>query len=192
MFTKRLAAHGKCLRTKQLCTVSNVSCSALHQDKYVLVRTRHLYPTLWVREVSANARMSLLTSSVTSLHFSSCMTRAVVYTMRQEMETHHSVLALDRADHPPRRTAGSDNVLVRHGEEVTLLNREFLRLLGHSLHVVHHLIESARGQDPGRRSVFHRRTSRGASGCAHGSCTRSSRKKMRACLRHNAVMDKQK
>ena len=58
--------------------------------------------------------------------------------------THHRVLALDGADHPPRRSARADHVLVGDGEKVALLHRQLLGLLGDRLHVVHHLIETAK------------------------------------------------
>lgn len=56
--------------------------------------------------------------------------------------TYHGVLALDGADHPPRRAAGADNVLVCNGEQIALFYRKFLRLLCDQLHVVHHFIET--------------------------------------------------
>mmetsp|Transcript_58860 Transcript_58860/g.127770 ORF Transcript_58860/g.127770 Transcript_58860/m.127770 type:complete len:252 (-) Transcript_58860:13-768(-) len=49
---------------------------------------------------------------------------------------------LDGGDYSPRRTAGADNVLVGNGKKVSLLDGKLLRLLGNSLHVINHLIES--------------------------------------------------
>lgn len=63
---------------------------------------------------------------------------------------HHGVLALDGADHPPRRTSGADNVLVCDGEKVALLHRKLFGLLRHGLHVVDHLIETERGKEDTR------------------------------------------
>ena len=51
-------------------------------------------------------------------------------------------LLLDGGDDAPRRTAGTDDVLVGDGEKVALLNGELLGLLGHLLHVGDHLIEA--------------------------------------------------
>lgn len=82
--------------------------------------------------------------------------------------SHHSVLALDRADHPPRCSAGADHVLVSDGEEVALLNRQLLRLLGDSLHVVHHLIETARTKEA---EIAKPRTARGGRQEREARCT---------------------
>ena len=48
---------------------------------------------------------------------------------------------LDGRNHTPRRAAGTDDVLVRHRQQVALLHRQLLRLLRHCLHVVDHLVE---------------------------------------------------
>lgn len=58
--------------------------------------------------------------------------------------THHGILALDGADHPPRRSARADHVLVGHGKKVAFLHGQLLGLLRDSLHVVHHFIEAAK------------------------------------------------
>ena len=51
-------------------------------------------------------------------------------------------LLLDGGNDAPRGTAGADDVLVGDGEEVALLNGEFLGLLGNLLHVGDHLVEA--------------------------------------------------
>ena len=51
-------------------------------------------------------------------------------------------LLLDGGDDAPRRTTGTDDVLVGDGEEVALLDGELLGLLGHLLHVGDHLVEA--------------------------------------------------
>lgn len=54
-------------------------------------------------------------------------------------------LLLDRADHAPARPARAYDVLVRHGQEVALLNGELLRPHRHRLHVLDHLVEPVVG-----------------------------------------------
>ena len=53
------------------------------------------------------------------------------------------LLLLDRGDDSPRRAAGPNDVLVRNGEEVALLDGEITVLGGDNLHVVHHLCDEA-------------------------------------------------
>ena len=49
------------------------------------------------------------------------------------------LLLLNRGDNSPRRTAGTDDVLVGNGKEVSLLDRELLVRRGNGLHVLDHL-----------------------------------------------------
>ena len=53
------------------------------------------------------------------------------------------LLLLDRGDDSPRRAAGPNDVLVRNGEKVALLDGEVTVLGGDNLHVVHHLCDGA-------------------------------------------------
>lgn len=50
------------------------------------------------------------------------------------------LLLLDRGDDSPAGTAGADNVLVRHREQVALVDGELTTKLGNLLHVGDHLI----------------------------------------------------
>ena len=49
------------------------------------------------------------------------------------------LLLLDGSDYSPRRTAGTDDVLVGDGEEIALLNAQIAVLGGDNLHVLDHL-----------------------------------------------------
>ncbi len=49
------------------------------------------------------------------------------------------LLLLDGGDDSPRRTAGTDDVLVGDGKQIPLLNREVTVLRGNDLHVLDHL-----------------------------------------------------
>lgn len=49
------------------------------------------------------------------------------------------LLLLDGGNDTPRRTAGTDDILVRDGEEITLLDSELLVRRSNALHVLNHL-----------------------------------------------------
>jgi hypothetical protein len=48
------------------------------------------------------------------------------------------LLLLDRSDDSPRGTAGTNDILVGDGEEISLFNGQFLVLRGDGLHVLNH------------------------------------------------------
>jgi hypothetical protein len=48
-------------------------------------------------------------------------------------------LLLDRGDDSPRCATGTDDVLIGNGEEISLLDGEFLVCRGNGLHVLDHL-----------------------------------------------------
>ena len=52
------------------------------------------------------------------------------------------LLLLDRGDYSPRRTAGTDDVLVGDGEKVALLDGKIAVLRSDNLHVLNHLCGS--------------------------------------------------
>lgn len=56
------------------------------------------------------------------------------------------LLLLDGSDYSPGRTAGTNDVLVGDGEEVSLLDGEIAVLRGDNLHVLDHLCGRAPGQ----------------------------------------------
>lgn len=49
------------------------------------------------------------------------------------------LLLFDRRNDPPRCTTRTNDILIRNGKEVTLLNGELLVRRGHALHVLDHL-----------------------------------------------------
>lgn len=49
-------------------------------------------------------------------------------------------LLFNRRDDAPRRTTGTDNILVGNAEKVTLVDGELAAQLGDLLHIAHHLI----------------------------------------------------
>src|SRR5262249_42301177 len=50
------------------------------------------------------------------------------------------LLLLNRGDDSPRRTASANDVLVSHGQQVSLLDRQLLVLGGNGLHVLNHIL----------------------------------------------------
>lgn len=54
----------------------------------------------------------------------------------------HLALLLYGADHTPAGAARPDDILVRHRQEVALLDRELLGPGSDGLHMLHHLVEA--------------------------------------------------